>query len=72
LFVAVPRCISHWLEDRDRPHPDPSRWNDAAFTLPDGRWRHVLEQRDFTVADRRLALSQLFLHSPIAVLIRTA
>jgi (1->4)-alpha-D-glucan 1-alpha-D-glucosylmutase len=72
LFVAVPRCISDWLEDRDLPHPDPSRWNDAAFTLPDGRWRHVLEQRDLLVADRRLALSQLFLHSPIAVLIRIA
>ncbi|RPE74798.1 malto-oligosyltrehalose synthase [Vulcaniibacterium tengchongense] len=72
LFVAVPRCVAPWLEGAALPLPDAARWGEAAFTLPDGRWRHVLDGREFALAGAPLPLAELFRPTPVAVLIRTA
>ncbi|BDU16529.1 malto-oligosyltrehalose synthase [Lysobacter auxotrophicus] len=71
LFVAVPRCIAPWLDGTQQPLPPPERWGRATFTLQHGRWRHVLDERTFDLADGRIALAELFRHSPVAVLIQT-
>ncbi|MDR0181909.1 malto-oligosyltrehalose synthase [Lysobacter arvi] len=70
LVVAVPRCVSRWLDGAPSLLPSPERWDSAAFTLQNGPWRHVLEERTFDVADGRIALADLFRHSPVAVLVR--
>lgn len=66
LVVAVPRLLGS--AEIVTPLLPASQWRDDALVLPDGRYQHVPDGRVLEVHGGRVALAELFLHSPVAVL----
>ncbi|AER57532.1 malto-oligosyltrehalose synthase [Pseudoxanthomonas spadix] len=66
LVVAVPRLLGG--VDIAVPSLPADYWQDGALVLPDGRYRHLPDGRVLEVQGRHMALAELFLHSPVAVL----
>lgn len=66
LVVAVPRLLGS--AEIVTPLLPASQWRDDALVLPDGRYQHVPDGRVLEVHGARVALAELFLHSPVAVL----
>lgn len=66
LVVAVPRLAAGI--DIAVPRLPAGYWQDGMLVLPDGRYRHLPDGRVLEVQGGRIALAELFLHSPVAVL----
>jgi (1->4)-alpha-D-glucan 1-alpha-D-glucosylmutase len=66
LVVAVPRLLGS--AEIVTPLLPAAQWRDDALVLPDGRYQHVPDGRVLEVHGGRVALAELFLHSPVAVL----
>lgn len=66
LVVAVPRLLG--AAEIVTPLLPAAQWRDDALVLPDGRYQHVPDGRVLEVHGGRVALAELFLHSPVAVL----
>lgn len=66
LVVAVPRLLC--AAEIVTPLLPAAQWRDDALVLPDGRYQHVPDGRVLEVHGARVALAELFLHSPVAVL----
>lgn len=66
LVVAVPRLLGS--AEIVTPLLPAAQWRDDALVLPDGRYQHVPDGRVLEVHGARVALAELFLHSPVAVL----
>lgn len=66
LVVAVPRLLC--AAEIVTPLLPAAQWRDDALVLPDGRYQHVPDGRVLEVHGGRVALAELFLHSPVAVL----
>lgn len=66
LVVAVPRLLG--AAQIVTPLLPAAHWRDDALVLPDGRYQHVPDGRVLEVHGGRVALAELFLHSPVAVL----
>lgn len=66
LVVAVPRLLG--AAEIVTPLLPAAQWRDDALVLPDGRYQHVPDGRVLEVHGARVALAELFLHSPVAVL----
>lgn len=66
LVVAVPRLLGS--AEIVTPLLPAAHWRDDALVLPDGRYQHVPDGRVLEVHGGRVALAELFLHSPVAVL----
>lgn len=66
LVVAVPRLLGS--AEIVTPLLPAAHWRDDALVLPDGRYQHVPDGRVLEVHGARVALAELFLHSPVAVL----
>lgn len=66
LVVAVPRLLGG--VDIAVPSLPADYWQDGVLVLPDGRYRHLPDGRVLEVQGRHMALAELFLHSPVAVL----
>jgi (1->4)-alpha-D-glucan 1-alpha-D-glucosylmutase len=68
LVVAVPRLVAEGGLDIAVPLLPAGYWQDATLALPDGRYQHLPDGRVLQVQGGRIALAELFLHSPVAVL----
>jgi len=68
LVVAVPRLLAEGGVDIAVPLLPAGYWQDGTLALPDGRYRHVPDGRALQVKGGHIALADLFLHSPVAVL----
>jgi (1->4)-alpha-D-glucan 1-alpha-D-glucosylmutase len=68
LVVAVPRLVAERGLDIAVPLLPAGYWQDATLALPDGRYQHLPDGRVLQVQGGRIALAELFLHSPVAVL----
>jgi (1->4)-alpha-D-glucan 1-alpha-D-glucosylmutase len=68
LVVAVPRLVAEGGLDIAVPLLPAGYWQDATLALPDGHYRHLPDGRVLQVQGGRIALAELFLHSPVAVL----
>lgn len=68
LVVAVPRGLAASCLDAALPLLPASCWQGGSLALPDGRYRHLPDDRVLTVSGGQVALTELFAHSPVAVL----
>jgi (1->4)-alpha-D-glucan 1-alpha-D-glucosylmutase len=69
LVVAVPRLAAEGLVDADVPQLPADWWQDGALPVPDGTWHCLPDGRQLQVQSGRIALSELFAHAPVAVLV---
>ncbi|SEM56926.1 maltooligosyl trehalose synthase [Pseudoxanthomonas sp. GM95] len=68
LVVATVRHVAQDGLDIAVPLLPAGYWQDGTLALPDGAYRHLPDGRVLQVQGGQIALAELFLHSPVAVL----